>query len=638
MTTLQSKPPSEFRSVISSRTLAPLWVTVFSRCQRWFFGGLVSLWAITLVWFWHWWLQPQHIASIEGVAICSLLLIWDTILPAYYFFFVGRMQRPNPRLALPTDWRVAMVVTKAPSEPWPMVQKTLRAMMAQDYPHDTWLADENPTAETRQWCRTHGVQVSTRYGVAGYHRTRWPRRTKCKEGNLAYFYDHYGYGGYDFVAQLDADHIPSPGYLEAMLRPFLDERVGYVAAPSICDANADRSWVVNARLFAEATLHGSLQAGYNNGWAPLCIGSHYAVRTRAVQDIGGLGPELAEDHTTTLMMNAHGWRGVFAIDAEAHGDGPTSFADFLVQEFQWARSLVVVLLSVTPRYIGQLPPHLKFQFLFSQFWYPAFALIMLGGCLLPVFALVNNRPLMQVNYLEFLIRALILTMTCILPVILVKQAGGLRPADAKIISWETVLFQFARWPWILIAVCSAVLGHIRGQELPFKVTPKDQGTAKPLPLPLILPYLILALISGLTLVRFGDADRVQGYYFMAALNMLIYSGLCLLVLVLHFRENALKYRDYLPHYSLTGLSFGLLLGALTLHLGKGGKAVLAANPLVQQTLSAVRTINLPTQVAPSAQNPRAAGVARWNWAKCRSDSKSPRSDSQHLALRSQCSR
>ncbi len=326
------------------------------------------------------------------------------------------------------------MVTKAPSEPWEVVEKTLLAMIDQEYPHDNWLADENPAPETVEWCRRNGVKISSRFGVDAYYQPSWPRRTKCKEGNLAYFYDYYGYDNYDFVAQLDADHVPEAGYLVAILRPFLNDRVGYVAAPSICDANADRSWVVNARLFAEATMHGSLQAGYSNGWAPLCIGSHYAVRTQAVKDIGGLGPELAEDHTTTLMMNSFGWRGMFALDAEAHGDGPTSFADFLVQEFQWSRSLVVVLLSITPRYIGTLPPHLKFQFLFSQFWYPIFALTMLAGALMPSIALILDRPWMSVDYLEFLGRSSILTMTCIFPVMLVKQAKALRPHNAKILS------------------------------------------------------------------------------------------------------------------------------------------------------------------------------------------------------------
>jgi len=88
--------------------------------------------------------------------------------------------------------------------------------------------------------------------VTDYHRLTWPRRTKCKEGNLAYFYDHYGYDNYDFVVQLDVDHTPSPGYLKAMLQPFWDPRVGYVSAPSICDRNAAESWSARGRLHAEA--------------------------------------------------------------------------------------------------------------------------------------------------------------------------------------------------------------------------------------------------------------------------------------------------------------------------------------------------------------------------------------------------
>lgn len=582
---LYNRIQAKSRQEITSLSQTPLLIEVLCQREKSIFLGLVSLWAVTLIWFWYWWLQTKHIASIEGAIICSILLAWNTILPAYYFFFVWRMKRPNPKIKLPLDWRVAMVVTKAPSEPWDMVERTLKAMIAQDYPHDNWLADENPSLETLEWCRANQVKVSTRYGVDAYHRSTWPRRTKCKEGNLAYFYDHYGYEQYDFVSQLDADHIPEAGYLEAMLRPFLDDRVGYVAAPSICDANADRSWVVNARLFAEATMHGSLQAGYSNGWAPLCIGSHYAARTKAVRDIGGLGPELAEDHTTTLMMNSHGWRGIFALDAEAHGDGPTSFADFLVQEFQWARSLVVVLLSVTPRYIGTLSPHLKFQFLFSQFWYPIFALTMLCGSLLPVFSIVQNRPLMNVDYSSFLIRSFILTMTCIFPVILVSRSGALRPYNAKIMSWEMVLFQFARWPWILMAVWNAIISCIRGKELPFKVTPKGHSNAKPLPFPLVVPYLILALIPGLVMIFYHNSDRVQGYYFLACLNMLIYSVLCLTVLWLHFRENILKHRDYLVHYGSLSLTCSLLITNFTLNFEKGAKAVVNNNPIVNSLLS-----------------------------------------------------
>ena len=174
-----------------------------------------------------------------------------------------------------------------------------------------------------------------------------------------------------------------------MLIGFHDPTVGYVSAPSICDVNAAKSWTARGRLFLESHIHGTMQAGYNNkGWSPMCIGSHYAVRTVALKASGGLGPELAEDHSTTLLLCAHGWRGIHAIDAIANGDGPATFTDGMVQEFQWARSLVMIFLGVTPLYLGKMPFSLRFQFLFGQLWYCFFGSVLLSTYLLPVLALV----------------------------------------------------------------------------------------------------------------------------------------------------------------------------------------------------------------------------------------------------------
>jgi cellulose synthase (UDP-forming) len=519
-------------------------IDVMSKRQKRIYLFLVAIWLCSLCYFWWWWLQSHHVVTIMGMAINTLLIAWNTILPGYYFYFVSKMKRPNPNIPIPDYWRVAIVVTKAPSEPWEIVKKTLEAMIAQDYPHDNWLADEDPQPETIEWCQQNGVFISSRKGIKEYHRATWPKRTRCKEGNLAYFYDIYGYDLYDFVAQLDADHVPQPGYLEAMIRPFIMPEVGYVAAPSICDANSQESWVVNARLFAEASMHGSLQAGYNDGWAPLCIGSHYAVRTAAVKDIGGLGPELAEDHTTTMMMNAHGWQGVFASDAEAHGDGPACFADFLVQEYQWSRSLTAVLLSITPRYWKGLSPHLKFQFLFSQIWYPTFALTILIGVLLPVLALINDKPWADVNYIEFLCRYFLLTITCVIPVAWIGRNGWFRPHYAPVMSWQTFLFQFARWPWILAGVCNAFISWVMRKELPFRVTPKGANAPKPLPFKILYPYLIISIVSASCVILLGQVSNAQGYYFLSLLNSLVYVGISCSIVWLHIRET------YRPRYMI----------------------------------------------------------------------------------------
>jgi len=428
-----------------------------------------------------------------------------------------------------------MVVTKVPSEPWPMVRHTLIAMLEQPYPHDTWLADEDPSPETIAWCAAHGVSISTRRGCPGYHRTDWPRRRRCKEGNLAYFYDHYGYKLYDFVVQLDADHVPDPTYLEEMLRPFADPTIGYVSAPSICDRNAASSWSARSRLYAEGMLHGGLQVGYNGGFAPLCFGSHYAVRTQALKEIGGLGPELAEDHSTTLLMNAHGWRGVHAVNAIAHGDGPETFADLATQEFQWSRSLTTILLRYSPRCLSRLPWRLKFQFLFSQIWYALFSVMMAVSYTLPLIAILNDRSMVNVAYLDFFVRFQLVTAILMTMGFWWHSNGWARPKDAKAFSWESAVFLMARWPWSLLGVVAGAVNVLSGKEADFRITPKASGARPKVPFQAVLPYLVLSICSSCCVIS-TNAEAVPGYYVFAGINAIFYALVLVVILAMHWLE------------------------------------------------------------------------------------------------------
>src|SRR5215203_2572218 len=201
-------------ALVQSRVefLAPL----MNSSQRKEYLLWVGLWIIALAFFWAWWINPEHHFSFLNSTATTATLGWVTILPLYFVFIFARSKRMNPEVQLPSGLCVAMVVTKAPSEPFAVIQRTLAAMLVQDYPHDTWLADEDPTPEAIEWCAANNVRISTRKNRADYHRSAWPRRARCKEGNLAFFYDHYGYSQYEFVIQMDADHAPQPGYLREM--------------------------------------------------------------------------------------------------------------------------------------------------------------------------------------------------------------------------------------------------------------------------------------------------------------------------------------------------------------------------------------------------------------------------------------
>jgi cellulose synthase (UDP-forming) len=495
-----------------------------------------------MTYFWSWWLRPEHIAGAASFVLVSLVLAWVTLEPLYFLLVFSRAKKPAGALRLPPGSRVAMVVTKAPSEPFSVAAETLIAMLEQDYPHDTWLADEDPSSETLQWCAARGIKVSTRRGRADYHRATWPRRTRCKEGNLAFFYDNYGYELYDFVVQLDADHVPGPSYLKEMLRPFAEPDVGYVSAPSICDKNASDSWSARARLYAEAGMHGPLQAGYSGGWAPICIGSHYAVRTAALREIGGLGPELAEDHSTTLMMNAQGWRGSHAIDAIAHGDGPRTFADMATQEFQWSRSLVTVLLKYSRPHLRQLPAKLRFQFVFCQIWYPLFAVFMALMYALPISGLIAGDRLVNVAYPQFLLHFLPISLVLIVIAYRCRANGLYRPIDAKVLSWERLMFSHARWPWVLLGTLAAIRDWITGSYVEFRVTPKGTDPAGSLPARVLMPYVLLSVIPGAAALLVGDPGAASGFYLFAIFNSALYAALLLIIVVGHLYENGMAAR------------------------------------------------------------------------------------------------
>ncbi|AGB75592.1 glycosyl transferase, group 2 family protein (plasmid) [Rhizobium tropici CIAT 899] len=499
-----------------------------------------ALWLAALGYFWSWWLAPAHHVDALGSILVTLVLAWVTIIPAYFIIVFFRAEKPTGELRLPAGSRIAMVVTKAPSEPFSVVARTLDAMLAQEVTHDTWLADEDPSPSTRDWCSKYGVQISTRKGRDDYHRQTWPRRTRCKEGNLAFFYDHYGYEGYDFVVQLDADHVPEQGYLFQMLRPFADPAVGYVSAPSICDQNAHESWAARGRLYAEASMHGSLQAGFNHGLSPLCIGSHYAVRTKALKNIGGLGPELAEDHSTTLMMNAYGWRGIHALDAIAHGDGPRTFADLITQEFQWSRSLMMILLQYSPSLIKRLPPRLRMQFLFSQLWYSLFSLFMALMFIMPIIALTRGKTFVDVSYPDFLLHFVPQSILLILFAYRWRSTHTFRPVDASILSWEMTLFLFARWPWALMGSLAAIRDWTTGTFVDFRVTPKGTSDVDPLPFRVLAPYAMLSFVSILPVLFVSAAEESSGFYIFATMNATIYTLLLLVIIVQHARENTLS--------------------------------------------------------------------------------------------------
>lgn len=516
-------------------------VDVMSAGQKFVYWLLVLIWFGTLLWFWQWWLSSDHVVTILGLLITSYVAAYQTLIPIWFFWFAGHAKKPNLNLPLPAG-RVAFMTTKVPSEPNEMLERTLSAMLAQDYPtpFDVWLAAEesindNPTMYA--WCKAHGVSVTCRKGIPEFNRRSYPGQTRTKEGNTLSWFAMLGYDKYDFVVQMDSDHAPGrKDYLRYMIAPFINPKVGIVAAPSMNDANSSESWAVKGRVNAETTFHGLMQAGYGAYGASMAIGSHYAVRTKALKVAGGPGPTRAEDAGTTLLVAAAGYDSVFSINADAHGDGPGSFSAIATQEVDWSSSLMRLLLEWTPKVWHKLPTRKKVIFAFSQGWYPSYASHMVIGIFLPVIALITGLPWMNMNYVDFIWRWWALIAACLLPIWYIKSQGWFRPAYAPVMSWELLLFQAIRWPWVVIGCIQGTLATLFKTSYTFHLTPKGKDKARPLGLGSILPYLMIIMMSGLAIITIGSAGRAEGYRWLSLLDITIYTVVLSVIVFRHYKE------------------------------------------------------------------------------------------------------
>jgi len=240
-----------------------------------------------------------------------------------------------------------------------------------------------------------------------------------------------------------------------------------------------------------------------------------------------------------MMFNAAGWRGVHALDAIAHGDGPNTFADLATQEFQWSRSLVTILLKYTPLYVGALSPRLKFRFLFAQLWYPLYALSMAVSFLLPIVALTFRIVFVNVAYPACFIHFQPMTVILVALAYRWRGYGVYRPRDAKVFSWESIVFVFSRWPWMLLGSAMAVRDWLTGGFVDFRVTPKGAGDVGPAPLRATVPYAALSLASALPAILVSDAGYASGFYLFAIVNAVIYAAVFAVTVIQHGRENSI---------------------------------------------------------------------------------------------------
>jgi cellulose synthase (UDP-forming) len=543
---------------------------VLSGAQRAQHGALGMLWIVVLVSFWRWWLAPaQRGAPALYVPATLAIAYLTTVLPSLFWLFVGRMRRPV-HIPAPPGRRVAMVTLCVPShETFEVIAQQLVALTRCSYPHDSWVLDEGADPEVERLARALGVRYFSRRGVPRYNQPGPPFQAKTKAGNVNAWLDHIASAGmdYDIFVQLDIDHRPCRAYLERTLGYFDDPSVAWVQAPSVY---ADLShWTARGLAEQDLLFHGPLQMGfYGHTRTPFIIGSHTTYRMAAVREIGGFQPTRAEDHLDTIVLAAAGYTGVFVPEIIARGDGPSDFGTYLGQQFAWAYSMVQIFLRHTPRLVRHYTAGQSLQFLMAQSWYLLWSLSLATLWVLPIVALLGDRPIASTTLWAFLLYNLPVVLTSSLMWWWTRR--WFQPPGIGL-SWRAVALEVARWPIVLWAVTNVLLGIRR----PYMITPKGKRADAPAPARRLYGLYALLAVLGLCAVDISDVapspGGTRGYAVLVLFNTIMLLVLLVTTMSLELRDlrrstGALLRALRLRAWSLLGLATIVAVAGVSLVL------------------------------------------------------------------------
>jgi cellulose synthase (UDP-forming) len=176
-------------------------------------------------------------------------------------------------------------------------------------------------------------EMAARLGVAYHARTT---NKDCKAGNLNNGLRH---STADFILLLDADHVPTPAFLERTIGYFDDDSLAFVQTPqAFYNRDSFLFRRTRRRVWSEQGMfYTCIQPAKNRTNSAFFVGTSAVLRRRALDQVGGFATgSVSEDIHTSLRLHAAGWQSVFVPETLAYGLEAASLREFHRQRRRWA--------------------------------------------------------------------------------------------------------------------------------------------------------------------------------------------------------------------------------------------------------------------------------------------------------------
>lgn len=277
-------------------------------------------WRATVV-NWDVWFAPiLYLAELYGI-LATALFLWMTRVIAV----------PRHRPAHGQATVDAFVCTC--NEPLAVLEPTVRGACAVRGIRDVLVLDDGDRPEVRALASALGARYFAR-----------DANTHAKAGNLNHGLEH---SDAQLLLLLDADHVPSPR--------FLQRTVGHLDDPAVAFVQTPQTYHNRDTFLFRLGRHGSwseqgmfyrcIQPAKNATNSAFFVGTSAVMRRAALDSIGGFATGTAtEDIHTSLRLHARGWRSVFVPEALAYGLEAENLKEFYRQRRRWAAGSLGLLL------------------------------------------------------------------------------------------------------------------------------------------------------------------------------------------------------------------------------------------------------------------------------------------------------
>lgn len=312
------------------------------------FAVCALLWGVGyLIWRFGWSGEGANPVLFAMLLVTEVYGLWALGTLAWYSWSRPPAVRPPA-----TPGRKVDVYVCTYDEPYEVVAATLAGCRALTYPHTTYLLDDGRRAEMEELARVAGAEYLTR-----------PDNSHAKAGNINAALPRTDG---ELVLMLDADHVPMPDALDAMVGYFDDERVALVQSPhDFFNHDSVQHYVVGRH--EQSLFYRVVSPGKDRHGAAYWCGSAALLRRPALLEIGGVATEtIAEDFHTTIRLLRHGWSSRYHDEVLVQGLAPHDLDGYLLQRDRWARgNLAVFTLPESPLRARELRPLQRLSYFVS---------------------------------------------------------------------------------------------------------------------------------------------------------------------------------------------------------------------------------------------------------------------------------